>query len=58
MEKIKTEKIIGSIPLVKLFRLIGRLIAFSKGGISKEEGAVLLEDLAEIAADIAGKLAK
>ena len=54
----QTEKVVGAIPLAKVFRLIGHLIQFAKGGISKEEGAVLLEDLAGIAADIAGKLAK
>ena len=54
----QTEKVVGSIPLAKVFRLIGHLIAFAKGGISKEEGAVLLEDLAEIAAEIATKLSK
>lgn len=50
------DKIISTIPLPKIFKLIAHLIKFSKGGISKEEGAVLLEDLAEIAGDVAGKL--
>jgi hypothetical protein len=50
------EKIISTIPLAKIFKLIGHLIKFSKGGITKDEGAILLEDLAEIAGDIASKL--
>jgi len=52
------EKVVGTIPLAKVFRLIGHLIAFAKGGINKDEGAILLEDLAEIAAEIATKLSK
>jgi hypothetical protein len=55
---IDSEKIVAVIPLQKVFRLIGHLLAFAKGGISREEGEILLEDLAGIAAAIAGKLAK
>jgi len=55
---IDSEKIVAVIPLKKVFRLIGHLIAFAKDGISREEGEILLADLAEIAAAIAGKLAK
>jgi hypothetical protein len=50
------EKVISTIPLAKIFKLIGHLIKFAKGGITKDEGAILLEDLAEIAGDIASKL--
>ena len=55
---IDSEQIVAVIPLKKVFRLIGHLIAFAKDGISREEGEILLSDLAEIAASIAGKLAK
>ena len=50
------EKVISTIPLAKIFKLIAHLIKFAKGGITKDEGAILLEDLAEIAGDIASKL--
>ena len=56
MGELMNDKVISSIPLAKIFKLIGHLIKFSKGGITKEEGAVLLEDLAEIASDVATKL--
>jgi len=55
---IDSEQIVAVIPLKKVFRLIGHLIAFAKDGISREEGEILLADLAEIAAAVAGKLAK
>jgi hypothetical protein len=51
-------KIVSKIPLAAIFRLISDLIRFSKGGISKEEGAVLLQDLADIAGIISKDLAE
>ena len=54
----QTEKVILNIPIVQIWRLIKHLILFSKNGISKEESEQLLEDLADIAASIAGKLSK
>lgn len=50
-----SEKIVAAIPLVKVFQLIAKLIKLSKGGLSKEEALELLEDLAEIAIDVASK---
>lgn len=49
------EKVVASIPLGKVFSLIAKLIKLSKGGLSKEEALELLQDLAEIAAEIATK---
>ena len=37
-----------SIPFNKIVHIIIELLKFSKGGISKEEGAILAEDLLEI----------
>ena len=37
-----------SIPFNKIVKIIIELLKFSKGGISKEEGAILAEDLLEI----------
>jgi len=53
---MNSEKIISSLPIGKIFKLIVDLIKLSKGGISKEEAIVLLEDLASIAADVASKV--
>jgi histone H3/H4 len=52
---MNSEKIISTIPLAKIFKLIGQLLRFSKGGISHDEAEVLLETLAEIASDLATK---
>ena len=57
MEK-ETVKIIADIPIAKIWKLISHLIRFGQGGISKEEGAILLSDLADIAASVASKMAK
>lgn len=46
-------KIVSKIPLAKIFKLIRDLITFSKGGISADERALLLEDLASIALQVA-----
>lgn len=37
-----------SVPFNKIVHIIIELLKFSKGGISKEEGAILAEDLLEI----------
>lgn len=55
---VNSDKIVSAIPLGKVFKLVGHLIAFASKGISKEEGAILLEDLAEIAASLAISLSK
>ncbi len=49
------EKVIAAIPLGKIFSLIAKLIKLSKGGLTKEEALELLQDLAEIAAEVATK---
>jgi hypothetical protein len=51
------EKIIAQIPWSKVMALVAKIIKFSKGGITKEEGALLAEDLLLLAADLieAGK---
>ena len=46
LEMIKLEP--TSIPFNKIVHIIIELLKFSKGGISKEEGAILAEDLLEI----------
>lgn len=50
--------IMSDIPLAKIFKLIGQLLRFSKGGISHDEAEVLLEVLAEIASDVAMKASR
>jgi len=55
---MNSEKIISTIPIVKIFKLIGQLLKFSKGGISHDEAEVLLETLAEIASDVAIKASR
>ena len=54
----ETVKLISDIPIAKIWKLISHLIRFGQGGINKEEAAILLEDLADIAASVAGKMAK
>jgi hypothetical protein len=54
---MNSKDVISHIPLAKVFKLISDLIKFAKGGISKEEGAVLLQDLADIAGIISKDLA-
>jgi len=54
-ELMTPEKIISTIPLAKIFKLIGQLLKFAKGGISHDEAEILLETLAEIAGDVATK---
>ena len=49
------EKVVAAIPLGKVFSLIAKLIKLSKGGLTKEEALELLQDLAEIAAEVATK---
>lgn len=43
------------IPVTKLLGLLGKVIAASKGGISKDEAQMLGNELLEIALDILGK---
>jgi hypothetical protein len=50
--------IMSDVPLAKIFKLIGQLLRFSKGGISHDEAEVLLETLAEIAGDVATKASR
>lgn len=38
----------NAIPFNKIVKIIIDLLKFSKGGISKEEGAILAEDLLDI----------
>lgn len=55
---INAKEVVSKIPLAAVFKLISDLIRFSRGGISKEEGAVLLQDLADIAGIVAKDLAE
>jgi hypothetical protein len=57
-ELMTPEKIISTIPIAKIFKLIGQLLKFSKGGISHDEAGLLLETLAEIASDVAIKASR
>ena len=50
------QKIVSAVPIIKVFKLVGKLLKLSKGGLTKEESLDLLDDLAEIAADLALKL--
>lgn len=52
------DKIISNIPLGKVLKLVLDLIKLSKGGLTKEEGVILLEDLLLITADVAQKVGK
>lgn len=54
---MNTERIVSQVPWSKVMALVAKLIRFSKGGISREEGALLAEDLLLLAADLieAGK---
>lgn len=49
------QKIVANIPWSKIIALIAKLIRFGKGGIDKEEGAELAEDLLLLAADLIEK---
>ncbi|CAB5224030.1 hypothetical protein UFOVP390_29 [uncultured Caudovirales phage] len=50
---MNTDKIVAqAVPWSKVMALVAKIIKFSKGGISKEEGTVLAEDLLLIAADL------
>jgi len=53
---VQSDKIVSAIPIVKVFKLIGKLLKLSKGGLTKEEGLDLLDDLAEIASDLAMRI--
>ena len=46
------QKIVAQIPWSKVMALVAKIIKFSKGGISKEEAALLAEDLLLLAADL------
>ena len=46
------QKIVANIPWSKVMSLVAKIIKFSKGGISKEEAALLAEDLLLLAADL------
>ena len=46
------QKIVANIPWSKVMGLVAKIIKFSKGGISKEEAALLAEDLLLLAADL------
>ena len=46
-EKEKT-KIVSSLPFGDILKLSGKLIRYSRGGISKEEGAELVSDLGKL----------
>lgn len=50
---MQTEKIIVKIPWAKVAVLIATLVRSAKGGISKDEGEELLEQLADIIVHIA-----
>lgn len=54
----ETVKLISDIPIAKIWKLISNLIKFSQNGISESEGQILLSNLADVAAAIAGKMAK
>lgn len=53
---ISPKEVVSKIPLAAVFKLISDLIKFAKGGLSKEEGAILLQDLADIAGAVAKDL--
>jgi hypothetical protein len=46
------QKIVAQIPWSKVMSLVAKIIKFSKGGITKEEAALLAEDLFLLAADL------
>ena len=50
------KEVLIKLPFVRIAALIVKLIKLSKGGLTKEEGLELLEDLADIAFDVAQKL--
>lgn len=41
------------IPLAKVLAIVGKVIRYARGGISKDEAADLVQDLLALAADIA-----
>ena len=53
--QMNSDKIVASVPWSKVIVLIAKLVRYSKGGISKEEGADLAEDLLLIVADLVEK---
>ena len=46
------QKIVANIPWSKVMSLVAKIVKFSKGGITKEEAAILAEDLLLLAADL------
>lgn len=51
---MNSDKILVKIPWAKVALLIATLVRAAKGGISKEEGEELLEQLADIIVHVAG----
>jgi len=47
------DKLIATLPLPAILRIIGKLIRYAKGGIDKDEAADLAEDLLLIVAHLA-----
>ena len=54
-ELMEGQRIVAQISWGKVAALVAKLIRFSKGGITKEEGAELAEDLLLLAADLIEK---
>lgn len=47
------QKIIATLPLGRILVLIGKLLRYAKGGITKDEAIDLIDDLIEIISHIA-----
>ena len=47
------QKIVATLPLPAIFRVVAKLIRYAKGGIDKEEAADLLQDLLLLAGHLA-----
>jgi hypothetical protein len=52
---MNSDKIVATVPWTKVVMLIAKLVRYAKGGISKEEGTDLAEDLLLIVADLVEK---
>lgn len=47
------QKIIATLPISRILVLVGKLLRYARGGITKEEALDLTDDLIEIIAHIA-----
>lgn len=58
-KKVDVEKVVAitaKIPWSDVMRLVGKLMAYCRGGINKDEAKDLAKDLVKLAAEITGQV--